>query len=359
MSVLSSERHLYDQSAYMFPDIYAAQQSFSRISTTPPDRKVLLTPSTVASHTTVNAMPAPLINSSTTSPTLISWVGLVYDSFDIALLFELAVKGYIPLCDRRPQEKEKPGIIKNGTIIVYDEEASGIKRWTDGLSWSPSRVLNKFLVYREVYKTDSAGRKQVARRGLMQPPFYEPIEPPPEPVHAVTDELRTLVGSLVGTYDFKDGGLVKRTATCVYGGRKYHMVSYFTLQGYKNLIRPSCHEKFRGVRPSQEVINGLRDGEKQNGNSPPQTRGGPYNQDVSAYALASFSQKVESFPMQTSSAGLASYGTPLSAPHSQPMMTDEYGNCYDTGHGPGSNQAYMYSSGHAYPGAYANTTHYR
>jgi hypothetical protein len=37
-------------------------------------------------------------------------------------------------------------------LVSVHEEETGIKRWTDGLSWSPSRTLDNFLVYRELDK---------------------------------------------------------------------------------------------------------------------------------------------------------------------------------------------------------------
>jgi hypothetical protein len=37
-------------------------------------------------------------------------------------------------------------MVQSGSVFVYDEQESGIKRWTDGHSWSPSRILANFLV---------------------------------------------------------------------------------------------------------------------------------------------------------------------------------------------------------------------
>ena len=38
---------------------------------------------------------------------------------------------------------------------VFDEDKSGIKRWTDGLFRSPSHILANFLLYREADKPDA------------------------------------------------------------------------------------------------------------------------------------------------------------------------------------------------------------
>jgi hypothetical protein len=37
-------------------------------------------------------------------------------------------------------------MITSGSVFVFDEDESGIKRWTDGFFWSPSRILGNFLV---------------------------------------------------------------------------------------------------------------------------------------------------------------------------------------------------------------------
>ena len=40
-------------------------------------------------------------------------------------------------------------MVQSGAVFVFDEHESGIKRWTDGLVWSPSRILGNFLVSHE------------------------------------------------------------------------------------------------------------------------------------------------------------------------------------------------------------------
>lgn len=62
-------------------------------------------------------------------------------------------RGILPKITRRLRDDERKQIA-SGTIFVFDEQESSIKRWTDGMIWSPSRILNNFLVYREVEKKD-------------------------------------------------------------------------------------------------------------------------------------------------------------------------------------------------------------
>ncbi|KAJ3417604.1 hypothetical protein HDV05_000061 [Chytridiales sp. JEL 0842] len=46
-------------------------------------------------------------------------------------------------------ENEKR-FLTSGMVFVYGEKESGIKRWTDGKLWSPSRIRGNFLVYNEL-----------------------------------------------------------------------------------------------------------------------------------------------------------------------------------------------------------------
>jgi hypothetical protein len=59
----------------------------------------------------------------------------------------------IPRVTRRLIERER-GMVQSGAVFVFDEHESGIKRWTDGLVWSPSRILGNFLVSYERIHTN-------------------------------------------------------------------------------------------------------------------------------------------------------------------------------------------------------------
>lgn len=64
---------------------------------------------------------------------------------DALLIFECVRRGIMPKVSRRLREDERR-YIRSGSVFVFDERESGIKRWTDGLLWSPSRILWNFLV---------------------------------------------------------------------------------------------------------------------------------------------------------------------------------------------------------------------
>jgi hypothetical protein len=78
--------------------------------------------------------------------------GYVGSTRDALLVTQAVLNRQLSLIPRRPLEKERPEFIKSGNVFVFIEEYSGIKRWTDGIAWSPLRILGRFLVYRELDK---------------------------------------------------------------------------------------------------------------------------------------------------------------------------------------------------------------
>lgn len=77
----------------------------------------------------------------------------------------------MPKVKRRLREEERK-MIRSGQVFVFDERESGIKRWTDGLVWSPSRILWNFLVYRQVDKK-FGGRNSANKSAEVSPESIE------------------------------------------------------------------------------------------------------------------------------------------------------------------------------------------
>ena len=75
--------------------------------------------------------------------------GLVRTPTDAIILFEACRLGLLPRVQRRLSEKERQAI-RSGSVFVWDEREAGMRRWTDGKSWSASRVAGSFLTYREM-----------------------------------------------------------------------------------------------------------------------------------------------------------------------------------------------------------------
>src|SRR3954470_23374994 len=82
-------------------------------------------------------------------PIMETYNGLVRTPTDAIILFEACRLGLLPRVQRRLSEKERQSI-RSGSVFVWDEREAGMRRWTDGKSWSASRVSGSFLTYREM-----------------------------------------------------------------------------------------------------------------------------------------------------------------------------------------------------------------
>ena len=85
-----------------------------------------------------------------------TYYGQVKTPQDAIILFEACRLGVLPRVQRRLSERERTQIT-SGSIFVWDEREAGMRRWTDGKSWSASRVSGSFLTYREMEGRRGAG----------------------------------------------------------------------------------------------------------------------------------------------------------------------------------------------------------
>ncbi|KAF2768707.1 hypothetical protein EJ03DRAFT_273603, partial [Teratosphaeria nubilosa] len=199
-------------------------------------------------------------------PLVPTFHGFVHNSMDGLVLFEACLSGKLHHVPRRPHDRERASLIKSGSIFIYEENASGIKRWTDGVAWSPSRILGNFLIYRELEKPFPPGEKKRAMKRKRQSIPGEPYPrrdsdendsselnnplTPPEP------ELeRSLIGSLVDSYGFRSDGLVKKTMSISVNGISHHMVSYYKVDDVKNgmLPRPLSDPRLANIAVRPEL----------------------------------------------------------------------------------------------------------
>jgi hypothetical protein len=209
-----------------------------------------------------------------------TFFGYVATSNDALLIFEACRgNGLLQKVSRRPHDRERDRLIKSGNIFVFDEQSSGIRRWTDGIAWSPSRILGNYLIYRQLERPLQPGEKKRAqkhrlsnghqRAGSDNPELDSPDRlknnlsparsPSPReaggPIRTHSKKIKSdsssnasdngsiinkprkwseeqekeLAGSLTDSYGFKDGGLIKKTMSVEYEGTVHHLVSYYTI----------------------------------------------------------------------------------------------------------------------------------
>ncbi|KAI9746600.1 MAG: hypothetical protein M1818_000313 [Claussenomyces sp. TS43310] len=221
------------------------------------------------------------MNSSAHSPVqlLPTYYGFIESTYDALVLFEACLSGMIAHVPRRPHDREREHIIKSGNIFIYEENASGIKRWTDGISWSPSRILGNFLIYRQLEKPFGPGEKKKAIKKPKAPPggvtksnnqnngrtkgglfqsFTSPAVPNGaygDPGKMNPDVERALIGSLVDSYDFLSDGLVKKTISVCVNNVTHHLVSYYTLSdaACRKFNVPSKDPKLASISPRPQL----------------------------------------------------------------------------------------------------------
>ncbi|KAL8946973.1 MAG: hypothetical protein Q9222_006699 [Ikaeria aurantiellina] len=194
-----------------------------------------------------------------------TWRGHVETTKDALLIFEACFQGALAHCFRRPHDRERGELIKSGNVFVYEEATSGIKRWTDGIPWSPSRILTNFLIYRQLNNPFPPGEKKRATKRNQR--AHKAAEPYPSSATSTTvkeeysssfspespgvrsdegvdrDGDRGLVGSLVDSYEFKEKGLLKKTMTVTIKGVQHHLVSYYSLDDAKHKLQTPKEDK--------------------------------------------------------------------------------------------------------------------
>ncbi|KAK4690763.1 Gti1/Pac2 family transcription factor, partial [Lecanoromycetidae sp. Uapishka_2] len=208
-----------------------------------------------------------------------TWRGHIETTKDALLIFEACFNGTLAHCFRRPHDRERNQLIVSGNVFVYEEATSGIKRWTDGIPWSPSRILTNFLIYRQLNSPFPPGEKKRATKRSQRPlkpgdpypttspsstPTTDESKPfPPESPNpnvkaedADKDANRGLVGSLVDSYEFKENGLLKKTMTVTVQSVQHHLVSYYSLDDAKfNLKTPREDPALRDLQIRDTLLN--------------------------------------------------------------------------------------------------------
>ncbi|KAJ3297515.1 hypothetical protein HK104_000417 [Borealophlyctis nickersoniae] len=158
---------------------------------------------------------------------------------DGLLLLEAARRGLVPCVETR-LVKDVPIKVRPGSCFIYNQDRWGIKRWTDGRRWSPSRINGCFLVYRQCswkMPHNAAVRKYGVSRGT---------------VHVNGEKVK--VGSK-GAYRVIQNGLIKSTLSAMMDGCTWHLVTYHQdgNSHYKKLCRPPNVRSLSGIQPLADI----------------------------------------------------------------------------------------------------------
>ncbi|KAI0707487.1 Gti1/Pac2 family-domain-containing protein [Cerioporus squamosus] len=190
------------------------------------------------------------------------WSGWIETTGDALLILEAARRGLIPRVTRRLVDSERK-MITSGSVFVFDEDESGIKRWTDGFFWSPSRILGNFLLYRETEKRGAghrSARVEAAANAEEDATKDQTLSRPKgESSRLGIDRQREriLVGSLTNSYKFKPGGMMKKTFSLTIGGVAQHLISYYKIEDVEQgrLRSPSSLPELASLTISPEYLD--------------------------------------------------------------------------------------------------------
>jgi Gti1/Pac2 family transcription factor len=131
-------------------------------------------------------------------------------SYEEALLVVHAVRlGYLEAIEERLTKEERKNI-KSGDIFCFIESEKGMKRWTDGKIWSPSKIHGQFLLYKEVPKhmNKSSIEKRNQQKYLMG--------------------ISGRAARREKTWDWEDKlSFHKKTISINYQSLTYHVIAYF------------------------------------------------------------------------------------------------------------------------------------
>ncbi|KAL9108382.1 MAG: hypothetical protein Q9227_006842 [Pyrenula ochraceoflavens] len=171
--------------------------------------------------------------------------GHVRTPSDAILLFEACRIGMLPRVQRRLSEKERQSI-RSGSVFVWDEREAGMRRWTDGKSWSASRVSGSFLTYREME----------GKRGGngFAPPVARNGKTPPESNRNSGDDREAEGEEGPDGYRYKPDGLMKQSfSITTSNGQHLHLISYYSRnhQAAQALQQPSSDPNLRHIRPAK------------------------------------------------------------------------------------------------------------
>ena len=174
--------------------------------------------------------------------TFYGWIDNTADAFRI---FQLCRSSQLGRVRRRLQDSERR-LIRSGSVFVFSETESGMKRWTDGKVWSPSRILGHFLIYRELEPclTRRHSSDALMSNSAINPQNLHNFEKP---------------RAAKAKYSAKTNGLVKKTMSVTIDGDVQHLICYysqeeFIQQGMNDPKAMEMTEMLRRIPEPDDII---------------------------------------------------------------------------------------------------------
>ncbi|KAJ2450221.1 Gluconate transport-inducing protein [Coemansia sp. RSA 2424] len=176
--------------------------------------------------------------------------GFIDTAQDALIVFEACNRGLLPRVQRRFSDRERR-TIRSGAVYVWDEEETSMRRWTDGRTWSPSRVHGCFLIYYELegrrHQFVNRGNGTPTSRGSRASPHSGQIEPTP---------FSSAHESCPPNIMQKEQGLIKKALSlCTNDKRKLHLVCYYSREDVESgcLISPKNDPRFENLQVYEDM----------------------------------------------------------------------------------------------------------
>ncbi|KAJ3222569.1 hypothetical protein HDU81_009804 [Chytriomyces hyalinus] len=167
-----------------------------------------------------------------------TYFGFIATLEDALLIIEGTINGCLPHFSGTASELNHIPV-RSGTVIVVAESSANVRRWKDGIPWSPSRAFGPFLLYRQIELESSATASSIPHAKYSARRFNSN--------HAGLEPNYTQKTLKPGTR-IAPNGLTKRTITLVGSdGGRHRLVSYYEPSDIVDLHqgKPVCARNFK------------------------------------------------------------------------------------------------------------------
>ncbi|KAJ3405248.1 hypothetical protein HDU80_001638 [Chytriomyces hyalinus] len=167
-----------------------------------------------------------------------TYFGFIATLEDALLVIEGTINGCLPHFAGTASELNHIPV-RSGTVIVVAESSANVRRWKDGIPWSPSRAFGPFLLYRQIELETSATSSSIPHPKYSARRFNSN--------HAGLEPNYTQKTLKPGTR-IAPNGLTKRTITLVGSdGGRHRLVSYYEPIDIVDLHqgKPVCARNFK------------------------------------------------------------------------------------------------------------------
>jgi hypothetical protein len=195
-----------------------------------------------------------------------SYHGIIVSANDEMVLLEACLRGDISPVSRRPIKEERAQVPRRGNNFIYEEKATGIKRWSDGMTWSRLGGEGYCLLSRKIAITSqkevvelkpSLTSKEARRSSQDRISEATDTNSNDELLQPKDDLEKSDIGLSMDDGDFDEDQFFKKTMCFKIGPQTYSLVSYYSADdelAKGKLQIPSKDPKFSTLPIRREIV---------------------------------------------------------------------------------------------------------